>query len=410
LIKSGSGILTLTGNNTYNGTTTVNNGTLSIHGNQTAATGDLTIASGGKLGGTGIIGANTTVQNNGGLAFDLSTVPGSHDRLDLAGSLAFAGSSSLTISTTGNNATTGNYTLATAAGGITGSAPATLNLPSGWNATASVSGTDLVLNVTSIAAASPAKVTFTSSGQNAAETAGTAILTVTATGSPTGTITANVTYDSGNSTASLADIGSYTTQTVTLDAGNSYTANVTVTLTDDAAPEGDETAVFELTDLTGSAVLGSPSTHNLTLPANDSFTTWAAFHGVSASLTANDDADKFTNGEEYAFDLDPTVKEYGNVLASTTALSGGNVTMTLAFNGNSAKSDINYVVRRANNPGFTANTVVGHWNGTANWTTSNATYFANETQTGAGAVKAINVSMVISAATEPRQFLKVDIE
>jgi hypothetical protein len=52
----------------------------------------------------------------------------------------------------------------------------------------------------------------------------------------------------------------------------------------------------------------------------------------------------------------------------------------------------------------------GVWNGTANWTTSNSTYFANETQTGNGTVKALNVNLSLPAATEPRQFLKVNIE
>ena len=48
-----------------------------------------------------------------------------------------------------SGATPGSYTLVTAPGGITGAAPATLNLPAGWAGTVSKSGNDLVLNVTS---------------------------------------------------------------------------------------------------------------------------------------------------------------------------------------------------------------------------------------------------------------------
>lgn len=66
LIKEGAGTWTLTGNNNYTGTTTVNGGTLRVDGDQSAATGNLTVATGGRLAGNGVIGGNTTV--NGVLA------------------------------------------------------------------------------------------------------------------------------------------------------------------------------------------------------------------------------------------------------------------------------------------------------------------------------------------------------
>ena len=56
LVKIGDGTLTLTGDNTWTGTTDVNEGVLLVNGNQSAATGQVTVKSGATLGGNGIIG------------------------------------------------------------------------------------------------------------------------------------------------------------------------------------------------------------------------------------------------------------------------------------------------------------------------------------------------------------------
>jgi autotransporter-associated beta strand protein len=64
LVKAGTGTLTLTGANTYSGTTTVNGGTLLINGDQSAATGAVSVNnSGTTLGGTGTIGGAITVNS-----------------------------------------------------------------------------------------------------------------------------------------------------------------------------------------------------------------------------------------------------------------------------------------------------------------------------------------------------------
>ena len=68
LTKSGGGTVVLTGNNTYTGPTNVTAGTLLVKGNQTAATGAVTVATGATLGGNGTIGGATTVQSGGTLA------------------------------------------------------------------------------------------------------------------------------------------------------------------------------------------------------------------------------------------------------------------------------------------------------------------------------------------------------
>lgn len=61
LTKLGAGSLVLGGANTYTGATKVTAGALIIDGDQSAATGPLSVASGATLGGSGIIGGATTI-------------------------------------------------------------------------------------------------------------------------------------------------------------------------------------------------------------------------------------------------------------------------------------------------------------------------------------------------------------
>lgn len=66
LVKTGSATLTLAGNNSYSGTTTINNGTLLVNGSIMSSV--LTVATNGILGGTGSIGGPVTVNGGGSLA------------------------------------------------------------------------------------------------------------------------------------------------------------------------------------------------------------------------------------------------------------------------------------------------------------------------------------------------------
>ena len=84
LVKTGTGVLTLSGINSYTGTTTVDAGALAVNGSIAASSG-VTVNNGGFLAGTGTVG-NTTVNSGGTLASGNGTAGSS---LNVTGSLAF---------------------------------------------------------------------------------------------------------------------------------------------------------------------------------------------------------------------------------------------------------------------------------------------------------------------------------
>jgi fibronectin-binding autotransporter adhesin len=148
LLLMGSGRQTLGDTNTYSGTTTVQSGTLEINGDQSGATGVVTVGSGGALAGSGTIGGDTTIQTGGSLSGglygtvgtlsfsgNLTTEAGSHWLIDLvqnvngSSDLIDVGNGALNISGSFLNLTTsgaynaGNvYQIASfnPSGGITG--------------------------------------------------------------------------------------------------------------------------------------------------------------------------------------------------------------------------------------------------------------------------------------------------
>ncbi len=78
IIKKDSGCWALAGDNTYSGPTTVDSGggTLLVNGDQSAATGAVTVAAGGTLGGGGTVGGNTAIQKNGRIRPGTEAAPG----------------------------------------------------------------------------------------------------------------------------------------------------------------------------------------------------------------------------------------------------------------------------------------------------------------------------------------------
>ena len=105
LIKNGSGLLTLTGADTYAGATVVNGGMLEIAGSIVSST---TVNAGGMLAGAGTVGSVTV--NGGVLAPGAVLSPGT---MTVSGALSFAAGSSLSIRAT--PATTDRVTVSQAA-------------------------------------------------------------------------------------------------------------------------------------------------------------------------------------------------------------------------------------------------------------------------------------------------------
>ncbi|MDF1826396.1 MAG: autotransporter-associated beta strand repeat-containing protein [Verrucomicrobiales bacterium] len=107
ITKTGEGTLTLSGNNTYLGATTVESGTILINGTSSANSG-VVVGAGGTLGGSGGIisgpaivnGGNSTITTGGTLS------AGNSDLANDIGTLNFTGNLSATAATgPGNNAT-----------------------------------------------------------------------------------------------------------------------------------------------------------------------------------------------------------------------------------------------------------------------------------------------------------------
>jgi len=116
----------------------------------------------------------------------------------------------------------------------------------------------------------PTTVQFSTATSSVAESGGTIDLTVSIA-NPSGSASTSVEVALTSGTGSAADINSYTTQTVTFPAGSSTSETVTLTVTDDAVMEGNETLGFTLQNVTGgsSATLGAQTTHTLTITDND---------------------------------------------------------------------------------------------------------------------------------------------
>lgn len=93
LSQIGAGTTTLTGDNSYTGPTVVQAGTLLVNGDQSAATGDATVASGATLGGTGTLGGNVSVA--GGATLSPGTTDGMAGTLNINGDLALNDTSNL---------------------------------------------------------------------------------------------------------------------------------------------------------------------------------------------------------------------------------------------------------------------------------------------------------------------------
>jgi fibronectin-binding autotransporter adhesin len=94
--KTGSAALILTGNNTHTGATTVSAGGLYVDGDQSAASGPVSVQTGAALGGNGVIGGDVAVAD--GATLSPGSADGTPGTLAIAGNLALSSGSILNYS------------------------------------------------------------------------------------------------------------------------------------------------------------------------------------------------------------------------------------------------------------------------------------------------------------------------
>lgn len=143
LVKSGPGLMTLSGGNRYPGATVVNEGTLNVTGSLGASA--VQVKAGATLAGSGPLGGDLTIESGGHHALAVAPTPAAQVTRTVAGAMTLTAGNILDLTASAAPAP-GVYTLVTATGGITGT-PTTVNLTGLTGATSVVNGNQLQLTV-----------------------------------------------------------------------------------------------------------------------------------------------------------------------------------------------------------------------------------------------------------------------
>jgi autotransporter-associated beta strand protein len=143
--KTGSSTWTLSGANTYTGTTAVEAGTLNITGSNALATGAVTVAANATFGGNGSIGGSVTINDGAHHALTVAATPETQVTRTITGTLTHIPGDILNLSAAAQPAD-GDYILATANGGIV-STPTQVTYSGIAGGSISVVGANLLLTV-----------------------------------------------------------------------------------------------------------------------------------------------------------------------------------------------------------------------------------------------------------------------
>ena len=393
--KTGAGVLTLSGNNSYTGTTTLSSGTLKAGAAQVLGTNsavslaaattldlngfDQTV---GSLSGTGNVSLGTAALSVGG--DNSSTAYGGS--MSGSGSLTKTGSGTLTL--TGSNSYTGGTTIAggtlvgnsdSLTGNIANNAALTFNQTAAGTYTGNITGTG------SLTKTGSGTLTLTGANSYAGGTTVSGGTLAGNTASLTGDITNNAalafnqTAD-GTYAGNIGGTGSFTktsSGTLTLSGSNSYTGGTTVSAGelagDTTSLTGDITDHAKLTfnqtwddsfsgAISGTGSLTKTGSGTLTLSGSNSYTGGTTISGGAlvgnttslsgditdnAALTFNQTADgvfagnisgsgSFTKAGAGTLTLSGTNSYTGGTLVSNGKLIGNSASLTGAITNNAA--------------------------------------------------------------------------
>ena len=211
--------------------------------------------------GTVSISATRTGGSSGAVSVSYATSNGTatagSDYVAASGTLSWANGDTapktFTVTVLNDTLVEGNETFGVTLSGPTGGA--TLGSPS--------SATVTIIDTTA-----PGTIALTASSFTVQENAGTVSITATRTGGSSGAI--SVSYATSNGTATAGSDYAAASGTLSWANGDTAPKTFTVTVTDDALMESNETFTVTLSGPTGGATLGSPSSATVTIVDNDS--------------------------------------------------------------------------------------------------------------------------------------------